>query len=302
MGKSSFLLTTSITSLHTNISHKVYFRVTMASGGLPPVGNITPADLGSILSNIASLPQGYLDKTLDVEVQLGVQTPQSLPKPTKATTNVLAQKLQAPARPEEVTNLGVSKVGNNVCCACFGTTAHSCVQCSLPCHNPANSWSDDLGQSQKCSVQDPNSTEEADHLCRNCAKLPHVSPRIEADTPMLTDDDGDFGFVPSDGESDILTQKYVEPKKAAAAPVLDVRTLPLPQTSTLPKWAEPLPPPFPLTVRFESSQSQLRNVRDKNISFGDIHLRGTLIDLLPQILRNGTEKENSPLQLARPRD
>ena len=108
------------------------------------MGIIPAADMGAIMTNIASLTPGYLDNSLEVAVELGVQAPQPVSKPPQPITNVRSQKVRAPAQVEVATTLNVSKVGNSVCCACFGHTSHSCVQCCLPCHNPANSCLDDL--------------------------------------------------------------------------------------------------------------------------------------------------------------
>ena len=255
----------------------------MPGKAVPSLHQISPSERDKILANINTLGPVDLDTPVASEAVRSRQP--SVVAGTASTGKTVITHL-TPGK----SSLSKSQVGNEICVSCEGKTAHACVGCSYPCHNPVNSWRDTFGQEQRCSVPEEGG-EEGDFLCRLCAKLPPAEPRRQEDTTPFDDlDNGEDVDSLQTDESFLLTQIYVPPSTPPLqAKVSDVPLAPA--SSSDQRADDALPAPYQLTVRLDCSEQALRNVRAKDISFGEMQLTGDLIDLLPRIVQDGIEKK-----------
>ena len=250
---------------------------------LPSLNQISPSERDGIMAKINKL--GPLDLDIPVASEAVRSRQPSAVAGTASTGETVISHL-APGK----SSPSLSKVGNEICVSCEGKTAHACVSCLYPCHNPVNSWRDSFGQEQRCSIPDKGG-QEGDILCRLCANLPPAEPRRQEDTTPF--DDLDNGVNVDNVQSDEAfqaTQVWVPPSTPPLQP--QVSDVPLaPASSSDQRAGDALPAPYQLTVRLDCSNQALRNVRAKDISFGEMQLTGDLIDLLPRIVQDGIEKK-----------
>ena len=254
-----------------------------------PIKHISDADRAGVLANL----ENYVPPSLDLFTS---GQPMSPPVSTSSATPASVSPGAPGANPHRIVTRPESKVGNDICRSCSGTTQHACVQCFYPCHQPMFDWRDTFGQEQRCSKKDPKSEEETDHICRHCAQMPAAVPKEYGEdiTP------GDPQGLPSDEDPpDILeedfdaTQMYApgSPQQSLPAfsstPSAASSNTPLANSSAAP---HDLSSPFPLSATLTISKGALGNVRDRTISYGEGMLTGTMIELLPGILTAGLEK------------
>ena len=118
-----------------------------------PMKYISDADRAGVLENLRNYVPPDLDRLIE-----GPPLPPAIPLLNSSATSdtfSLDAPLAVGNPPRSVTR-PESKVGNDICRSCSGTTQHACVQCSFPCHQPMYSWRDTFGMEQRCSKRDPN--------------------------------------------------------------------------------------------------------------------------------------------------